>query len=117
MLLAHLADTHLSAGILAGPRAERGYQALARIQALRPRPRCVVLTGDLAEHGTAAEYECARALPSELDIPSHVVPGNHDHAPRMLQVLAGSPLCAAGGRGAGPLLPPGRVSGTAPVLL
>jgi Icc protein len=90
MLLAHLSDTHLTTGVLAGRPAERGYQALARVQALDPRPDCVVITGDLVDHGETAEYESAIALLSGLDIPIHAIPGNHDHAPRMLQALAGT---------------------------
>jgi 3',5'-cyclic AMP phosphodiesterase CpdA len=90
MLLAHLSDTHLTMGVLANRPAERGYQALARIQALRPRPDCVVITGDLVDHGETAEYESAMVLLGRLDLPVHVVPGNHDHAPRMLQALAGT---------------------------
>lgn len=95
MLLAHLSDTHFTAGILAGPPAERGYQALTRIRALDPRPECVVITGDLVDTGEVAEYECALALLRVLPIPVHVVPGNHDHAPRMLQALAGTPYVHA----------------------
>jgi 3',5'-cyclic-AMP phosphodiesterase len=90
MLLAHLSDTHLATGVLAGRPAGRFHQALARVRALDPRPDCVVLTGDLADHGEPAEYEAALALLGGLDIPVHAVPGNHDHAPRMLQALAGA---------------------------
>jgi 3',5'-cyclic-AMP phosphodiesterase len=89
MLLAHLSDTHLTTGVLAGRPAERCHQALARVRALEPGPDCLVLTGDLADHGETAEYEVALALLGGLDIPVHTVPGNHDHAPRMLQALAG----------------------------
>jgi 3',5'-cyclic-AMP phosphodiesterase len=90
MLLAHLSDPHLTTGVLAGRPAERFQRALARVWALDPRPGCLVLTGDLADHGEPAEYEAALALLSGLDIPVHVVPGNHDHAPRLLRALAGT---------------------------
>jgi|Tabmets5t2r1_1033131.scaffolds.fasta_scaffold08746_2 3',5'-cyclic AMP phosphodiesterase CpdA len=43
-------------------------------------------TGVLA--GPPAE-RAHRALLGRLGLPVHVVPGNHDHAPRMLQALAG----------------------------
>jgi 3',5'-cyclic AMP phosphodiesterase CpdA len=90
VLLAQLSDTHLTTGVLAAAPAARTHQALARVQALRPRPDCLVITGDLADHGQAAEYEAALALLERLDLPVHVVPGNHDHAPRLLQALAGA---------------------------
>ncbi len=90
MLLAQLSDTHLTTGVLAGRPAERAHRALARVQALRPRPACLVVTGDLVDHGQTAEYELARGLLERLDLPVHAVPGNHDHAPRMLQALAGT---------------------------
>jgi Icc protein len=90
MLLAHLSDTHLTTGVLAGQAAGRAHQALARVQALDPRPDCLVVTGDLADHGDPAEYAAALALLGGLDLPVHVVPGNHDHAGRMLRALAGT---------------------------
>jgi Calcineurin-like phosphoesterase len=74
VLLAQLSDTHLTTGVLAAAPAVRAHQALARVQALRPRPDCLVITGDLADHGQAAEYEAALALLERLDLPVHVDP-------------------------------------------
>ncbi len=90
MLLAHLSDTHITAGILAGTPAERCYQAFKRVNALDPKPDCAVITGDLVDRGEHTEYESALQLLRMLDIPVHVIPGNHDHAPRMLEVLSDS---------------------------
>lgn len=88
MLLAHLSDTHITTGILAGPPAEGCYQAFNRVYALNPRPDCAVITGDLVDRGEHVEYASALRLLRILDIPVHVVPGNHDHAPRMLEALS-----------------------------
>lgn len=88
MLIAHLSDTHLTTGPVAALPAEHGYDALTRVQALDPRPDCVLITGDLVERGDPAEYEQARKLLDILDLPVHVVPGNHDHAPTMLEALS-----------------------------
>jgi Calcineurin-like phosphoesterase len=88
VLLAQLSDPHLTTGVLAARPAERAHQALARVRALQPRPDCLVITGDLADNGQAAEYEATLALLERLDPPVHVVPGNHDHAPRLLHALA-----------------------------
>ena len=90
MLLAHLSDMHITTGILAGPPAEHFYRALNRIRTLQPRPDCVVITGDIVDRGEYLEYESALQLLRILDIPIHVIPGNHDHAPRMLQAFSGT---------------------------
>jgi 3',5'-cyclic AMP phosphodiesterase CpdA len=95
VLLAHLSDTHLTAGMLASEPARRGYQALGRVQALDPRPDCVLITGDLVDHGEPAEYTAARELLGTLDIPVHVLPGNHDNARLMLEGLSGTPYVRA----------------------
>lgn len=95
MLLAHLSDTHLTTGVLASEPARCGYQALSRVQALDPRPDCVLITGDLADRGEPAEYEAARELLATVDIPVHVIPGNHDNARVMLDVLSGTPYVQA----------------------
>jgi 3',5'-cyclic AMP phosphodiesterase CpdA len=100
MLIAHLSDTHFTTGVLAGELAWRGHQALSRVRALDPIPDFVLITGDLTEHGDPAEYEIARELLGTLDIPVHVVPGNHDDAGVMLSVLSDTPYVqAAAGEG------------------
>lgn len=50
----------------------------------------MLITGDLADHGEPAEYEAARQMLASLDIPVHVIPGNHDNAEVMFEVLAGT---------------------------
>lgn len=95
MLLAHLSDTHFTTGPLAGEPTRCGNLAVARVQTLDPRPDCVLITGDLTDHGEPAEYEAARDLLGTLDMPVHVIPGNHDNAGVMLQVLADAPYVRA----------------------
>jgi 3',5'-cyclic AMP phosphodiesterase CpdA len=95
VLLAHLSDTHFTTGPLASEPAQRGYEALSRVRALDPLPDCVLITGDLADHGNPAEYEAARELLQTLDIPVHAIPGNHDNAETMLQALSGTPYVRA----------------------
>lgn len=82
MLIAHLSDPHL-----VGPGAL--YQglvdsnamfeaAIRHLNALDPAPDLVLLTGDLVDHGTAAEYEHARAVLAAIRQPLLMLPGNHD---------------------------------------
>jgi 3',5'-cyclic AMP phosphodiesterase CpdA len=45
---------------------------------LVPRPDAVLISGDLAEHGAAEEYDLVQELVGRLGAPLHVLPGNHD---------------------------------------
>jgi len=53
-------------------------RAVARINALRPRPDLVVVSGDLTNAGTAEEYAHLRAQLAALEIPYALMAGNHD---------------------------------------
>jgi 3',5'-cyclic AMP phosphodiesterase CpdA len=57
----------------------------------------VLISGDLADTGSAREYERARELLAPLSMPIHVVAGNHDDRD-MLRAYFGDP--ADGGAGA-----------------
>jgi 3',5'-cyclic-AMP phosphodiesterase len=51
---------------------------VAAVLEIEPLPDAVVVTGDLAEHAAAAEYERVSELLEPLPMPVHVLPGNHD---------------------------------------
>ncbi len=75
MLLAQLSDPHIGAS----PSTETDLAAAVRaVTAVRPAPDAVLVSGDLAEHATAAEYARVRELLAPLAMPVHVLPGNHD---------------------------------------
>jgi 3',5'-cyclic AMP phosphodiesterase CpdA len=74
-------------GVTGTVPVQRAVWALQRIQALSPKPDCLVITGDLVDHGEIAEYQLALSVLQELNIPIHIVPGNHDHAARMVSAL------------------------------
>lgn len=82
MLIAQLSDPHVRArGVLYQDVADSNAHfadAIASLHALDPRPDLVLLSGDLVDTGTAAEYANLRALLDRLAIPSLVIPGNHD---------------------------------------
>jgi 3',5'-cyclic-AMP phosphodiesterase len=77
-LLAHLTDPHLDVGPGDRGSAEALAAAVAAVLALRPLPDAVVITGDIANGGAAAEYERVHELLAPLPMPVHVLPGNHD---------------------------------------
>ena len=81
MLLAHVSDIHIGQDF----RGDGGARALARtrkvIDYLNAVPGDldgVLVTGDLADHGTPAEYEIVRELLGTLRVPVLICPGNHD---------------------------------------
>jgi 3',5'-cyclic-AMP phosphodiesterase len=90
--IAQLSDPHLTAGVLGyGPAA--GLQlALARVMALDPRPDCVVVTGDLTDHGLEAEYEALQQVIGEFPLPLHLTTGNHDDREAMIKAFGGEPF-------------------------
>ena len=82
LLIAQISDAHVGTGAsfldgrmdtLAALRS-----AVAHVAALAPAPDLVLFTGDLTEHGTAAEYAAVADALAALSMPVYAVPGNHD---------------------------------------
>ena len=82
MWIAQLSDPHVRpAGTLHRGVVDTNAAlaaAVAKVNGLDPQPDLVLLTGDVAEGGTAAEYAAARAILAPLRAPLRVIPGNHD---------------------------------------
>src|SRR5262249_25109052 len=82
MLLCQISDPHvvsdmaLSDGKVDTPRMLE--RCISKILALKRRPDAVVITGDLTEHGRAAEYGLLAELLAPLTMPFFLVIGNHD---------------------------------------
>lgn len=53
-------------------------RAIESVRALCPQPDAVLVTGDLTDHATDAEYEQVRELLAPLGGPPYVLPRNHD---------------------------------------
>ncbi len=81
--IAQLSDTHF---LEAGEAPEGGFaydtaeafEAVRNHLASQAAHDLVVVTGDIADHGRAAQYRKAADAFSQIDAPVNVCPGNHD---------------------------------------
>jgi 3',5'-cyclic AMP phosphodiesterase CpdA len=91
MLIAQISDLHIKPpGMLAYRRVDTAMAlsaCVAALNALRPRPQLVVISGDLADAATAGEYEHLKRLLAPLELPFVSIPGNHDSRELMRAAL------------------------------
>src|SRR4051812_18739345 len=80
-VLVQLSDPHIRIGPDDRGSARALAAAVERVLALPDRPAAVLVSGDIADSGAAAEYERARELLAPLDMPVHLLAGNHDAFP------------------------------------
>jgi 3',5'-cyclic-AMP phosphodiesterase len=78
VILAQLTDPHITVGPGDAGSAAALAAAIAAVNAFDPLPDAVLLTGDVTEHASEAEYERAAELLAQLSIPLHLLVGNHD---------------------------------------
>lgn len=84
--VAQVSDIHVGTSERNEARAQRLFAHLAEL----PRPvDAVLITGDIADHGTPEEYEKVRALIATLPYPVFTCPGNHDARGAYVRVLLG----------------------------
>ena len=96
MLICQLTDLHLCApGRLSAGAVDThamADRAFAAVAAFDPAPQAVLVTGDVADSGEAAEYEAFLALVQQhLSMPVYVIPGNHDRREPLRRVLRALP--------------------------
>lgn len=77
-LLVQLSDPHVGADWIDADPLERFAAAVESVRAMPQPPDAVLVSGDLTEHGADAECEAVRETLATLDVPFHVLPGNHD---------------------------------------
>ncbi|MBB6157640.1 3',5'-cyclic AMP phosphodiesterase CpdA [Pseudomonas sp. JAI115] len=82
MIIAHLSDPHLRPrGHLYKGLIDSNAMFLAAVKHLNnlvPAPDVLLITGDIADEGSVAEYEMAKEILSEIQMPALLIPGNHD---------------------------------------
>ncbi|WP_028534794.1 phosphodiesterase [Paludibacterium yongneupense] len=82
MLIAQISDLHIKPpGRLAYGRVDTATalaRTVAALNALRPRPEWVVISGDLTDSGSVAEYTLLKSLLEPLAMPYRLAVGNHD---------------------------------------
>jgi 3',5'-cyclic-AMP phosphodiesterase len=98
-LLVQISDPHIGEPRTAGVAPEESLRAVVdAIAGLPNRPDAILVSGDLSENATAAEYALVAAEVGRLGVPFHVLPGNHDDRAAMrasfpeLPGEGGSPL-------------------------
>ncbi|MEW2131564.1 metallophosphoesterase [Streptomyces sp. NPDC005435] len=92
MTLAHISDLHFDGGARA---EERVVRVLGRLRSMPGPFDALLVTGDIADHGTEAEYECAARLLADFPVPVLCLPGNHDVRGPYRKVLLGEPASDA----------------------
>jgi 3',5'-cyclic-AMP phosphodiesterase len=87
-VLFQFSDLHIG-----GPSDERDPEAAFSLAIrtaleLRAEPDAAVISGDLTERGGDGEYELVADLVAKLNVPTYVLPGNHDDRGAMRRCFA-----------------------------
>ncbi len=72
-------------------------RCITHLNALRPRPDIVVISGDLVDSGADEEYDHLKRLLVPLDLPVVAIPGNHDAREAMRRAFPDQPYAAPRG--------------------
>jgi Icc protein len=91
-LLVQITDTHIvpPGELLYGNTDSAAHlaESVRQINAMRPKPDVVMITGDLVENPDPVCYQYFIDLISALEMPAYVIPGNHDDPQLMLKAFA-----------------------------
>ena len=95
-VLAQLSDPHVDVGPDGAGSAEALAAAVDAVLRLRPAPDAVLVSGDLTNVSDARSYERVRELLAPLEMPVHVLPGNHDDREALRAWFTDDPVAGAG---------------------
>ncbi|MDY7016486.1 MAG: metallophosphoesterase, partial [Cyanobacteriota bacterium] len=91
ILVAQITDTHLFADrdrqLYNVPTAKSFAAVLEKLRQLDPQPDVLLLTGDLSQDMTPESYRHLNAALQPFEIPTYWLPGNHDDAEVIGQIL------------------------------
>jgi 3',5'-cyclic-AMP phosphodiesterase len=82
-LLVQLSDPHIGATWRAVDPTARWRAAIESVDHLPNPPDAVLVSGDLADTATDAEYAVVKSALDGLHVPTFVLPGNHDDRARL----------------------------------
>ncbi len=92
MIIAQITDLHVvDPGRLCCGRVETNpyvRAAVEHVNGLDPLPDAVVVSGDLVDDGSPAQYAELRSILDGLRPPYYVIPGNHDERQALLEAFA-----------------------------
>ncbi len=96
MIIAQISDLHIAPGdkktFNVAPMAENLARCVSHINALKPSPDLVLVTGDISNDGVLEEAQRAAVILDQLDVPYYAVPGNHDDR-QILSSVFGNQAC------------------------
>lgn len=99
-----ITDTHIVApGALAYGRSDTATALKRAVETINEKLPlldgidCVIVTGDLTDHGTPEQYAHFAAIMADLDLPWQAVPGNHDRRGAMRAAFAAADWMPADG--------------------
>ena len=100
--IAQISDLHIKPpGSLAYGRVDTAAaleRCVAALNAFRPRPDFVVISGDLADTPAAEEYQYLERLLMPLELPFAGIPGNHDSGELMRAAFPSAAYAFPSGR-------------------
>ncbi len=74
-----ISDTHVGFSKIANPDPVATLrETIARVKALPDQPGFIVHTGDVSHLAKPEQFDTARCLLAELNLPVHFIPGEHD---------------------------------------